>query len=195
MTGRRSSAESPPTLTDLGDVGVVWVVRGVCAVGRSPGVSRGAAGVGFALARCVRGAAGAGSYERLERGGPAPRVAGDDVVPDSSLVTNHAITIAAPPQEVWPWLTRMGWRRAGWYTPGGWTGSCPANWPSTDVLDPALVRDLGVGDTIPDGPPGYGVLRRRAGTGAARGSCCTGTTHLPRSWAQRRHAGTDWTWA
>ena len=70
----------------------------------------------------------------------------------------------------------------------------PANWPSSDVLDPALVRDLGVGDTIPDGPPGtafFVVEQVRAPHVLVLHS----TTHLPQSWAQRRHAGIDWTWA
>jgi hypothetical protein len=30
----------------------------------------------------------------------------------------------------------------------------PANQPCLDVLDQGLVRELAVGDTIPDGPPG-----------------------------------------
>jgi len=33
------------------------------------------------------------------------------------VVTNHATTVAAGPETVWPWLTRMGWYGAGWYTP------------------------------------------------------------------------------
>ncbi len=50
----------------------------------------------------------------------------------------------------------MGWHRAGYYTPA-WVDHLlfPANRPSLDVLDPTLVRDLAVGDTIPDGPHGW----------------------------------------
>ena len=40
----------------------------------------------------------------------------DDIVPDPQVVTNHAITIDAPPESGWPWLVQMGWHRAGWYT-------------------------------------------------------------------------------
>ncbi len=42
---------------------------------------------------------------------------GDAVVTAPSLVTDHAVTIAADPAEVWPWLTQMGWHLGGWYTP------------------------------------------------------------------------------
>jgi hypothetical protein len=41
---------------------------------------------------------------------------GDDIVPNPQVVTNHAITIDADPEAVWPWLVQMGWHRAGWYT-------------------------------------------------------------------------------
>ena len=62
---------------------------------------------------------------------------------------------AAPARRVWPWLTQLGWHLGGWYTPG-WVDRLlfPNNWPSLDALDPVLVRDFKVGDTIPDGPPG-----------------------------------------
>jgi hypothetical protein len=40
------------------------------------------------------------------------RLLGDDIVPKPQVVTNHAITIDAPRDCVWPWLVQMGWRRA-----------------------------------------------------------------------------------
>jgi len=40
---------------------------------------------------------------------------GDDLLPVESGAT-HAITIAAPPAAVWPWLAQMGYGRAGWYS-------------------------------------------------------------------------------
>jgi hypothetical protein len=71
------------------------------------------------------------------------------------MVTNHAVTIGARPEQIWPWLTQMGWHLGGYYTPQ-WVDRLmfPNNWSSLDHLDPNLVRDLKVGDTIPDGPPG-----------------------------------------
>jgi hypothetical protein len=49
---------------------------------------------------------------KAEAEGP---VAGDDLVRDRYRAT-HAITIARPPSEVWPWLVQMGYGRAGWYS-------------------------------------------------------------------------------
>jgi hypothetical protein len=48
---------------------------------------------------------------------------GDDIGPDPQVVTNHAITIDAPPESVWPWLVQMGWHPAGWCT-ARWVDSC-----------------------------------------------------------------------
>jgi hypothetical protein len=41
---------------------------------------------------------------------------GDDLVPEPDLVTTRAISIAAPPAAVWPWLAQMGPDRGGVYT-------------------------------------------------------------------------------
>ena len=49
---------------------------------------------------------------RDEVGGALP---GDDLVPDRYRTT-HAVTIASPPADVWPWLMQMGYRRGGWYS-------------------------------------------------------------------------------
>jgi hypothetical protein len=40
---------------------------------------------------------------------------GDDLVPDAQYRCTRAITVAAAPEEVWPWLTQVGCLRAGWY--------------------------------------------------------------------------------
>ena len=108
-----------------------------------------------------------GAYAVMHRLGsvsgstPAERAAtlpGDELIVRPSLVTNHAATLSAPPEQVWPWLTQVGWHRGGWYTPR-WVDRLlfPDNLPSTDRLDPDLVRDLRPGDRIPDGPPGTAV--------------------------------------
>ncbi|MGZ5405636.1 MAG: hypothetical protein ACXWDL_13375, partial [Nocardioides sp.] len=83
------------------------------------------------------------------------RLPGDELIVRPTVVTNHAATLPAPPEQVWPWLTQLGWHLGGWYTPR-WVDRLlfPDNWPSAKRLDPALLRDLTPGDTIPDGPPG-----------------------------------------
>ena len=37
---------------------------------------------------------------------------GDDLIMSPSLVTNHAATVDAPPEQVWPWMTQVGWHPA-----------------------------------------------------------------------------------
>jgi hypothetical protein len=41
---------------------------------------------------------------------------GDELVPSPMSVDTRAVTIAAPPSAVWPWLIQMGHGRAGWYS-------------------------------------------------------------------------------
>jgi len=119
---------------------------------------------------------------------------GDDLIDHPSLVTNHAGDLPAPPDQVWPWLTQVGWHRAGWYTPR-WVDRLlfPDNWASATRLDPELVRDLVAGDTIPDGPPGTAefVVERAQ---APHLLVLHSHTHLPPGWAERFHAKLDWVW-
>jgi hypothetical protein len=121
-------------------------------------------------------------------------VPGDEIVQCPQLRTDHAVTVDAPPDAVWPWLTQMGWHRAGWYTPR-WVDRLlfPDNWASLDRLDPALTRDPQVGDSIPDGPPGtarYDVVQARPPELLVLRS----TTHLPPGWDVRYDARFEWTW-
>ena len=83
----------------------------------------------------------------------AMRLPGDDIVANPVVVTNHAITIDAPPEDVWPWMVQMGWGRAGWYT-ARWVDRLlfPANAPSATAVI-AELQDLNVGDFVPDGAP------------------------------------------
>lgn len=41
---------------------------------------------------------------------------GDELVPDADLVATRAVSIAAPPAAVWPWLAQLGQGRGGFYT-------------------------------------------------------------------------------
>lgn len=126
-----------------------------------------------------------------ERRRPLP---GDDLIHHTTLVTNHAATLPARPEAVWPWLTQLGWHPGGWYTPR-WVDRLlfPGNWPSAVALDPELVRVLRPGDTIPGGPPGtaHFVVERAE---APRVLVLHSRTHLPPGWAEKYGAELDWVW-
>ena len=40
---------------------------------------------------------------------------GDELIPGAGQAA-RAITIEAPPMEVWPWLVQLGYGKAGWYS-------------------------------------------------------------------------------
>jgi hypothetical protein len=105
------------------------------------------AAVGAALA--IRRVGRRSGATHAEVSGSLP---GDDLVPEPMWTSTRAITIAAPPHLVWPWIVQMGFPdfRAGWYTPY-WLDRL--QWGikqrSADTLRPDLQR-VDVGDKIPD---------------------------------------------
>lgn len=48
-----------------------------------------------------------------EAAGPMP---GDDLLEGAAFVATRAISVAAPPERVWPWLVQVGTGRAGFYS-------------------------------------------------------------------------------
>ncbi len=46
----------------------------------------------------------------------AARLQGEGLVEDAQYQSTRAISIAAPPEAVWPWLVQVGCLRAGWYS-------------------------------------------------------------------------------
>jgi hypothetical protein len=125
-----------------------------------------------------------------ERAMPLP---GDDLVPDPKVQTDHAITIDAPPGDVWPWLAQVGWGRGGWYT-ARWVDRLlfPANGPSAERVVPEL-QHLEVGMFIPDGPPETECGLHVVELEPERTLVLRSNSHLPVSWRDR--ATLDWTWA
>lgn len=73
---------------------------------------------------------------------------GDEVVPAPVFDATRAVTVAAPPSAIWPWIVQIGFGRAGWY--------------SYDVLDNLARRSadrivpelqhIQIGDLVPLGP-------------------------------------------
>ena len=81
---------------------------------------------------------------------------GDELVPRPMWQSTRAITVEAPPADVWPWIVQMGYpsRRGGWYTPH-WLDRLMwrIDRRSTDEIVPGL-QQLEVGDVIPDSEDG-----------------------------------------
>jgi hypothetical protein len=105
---------------------------------------------------------------QLRRGATPEEVArplpGDDRVPDPKFEYTQAVTIEAPPEEIWPWLVQIGYHRAGWYSHDwihrllGVAGSVDDPRRSADRIVPEL-QDLAVGDLIEIAPEmGFEVL-------------------------------------
>jgi hypothetical protein len=46
----------------------------------------------------------------------AAAMPGDHVIRRAQFNATRAITIEAPPEQVWPWIAQLGYRRAGFYT-------------------------------------------------------------------------------
>jgi hypothetical protein len=69
-------------------------------------------------------------------------MAGDRIVPAAPFSATRAITIAALPGRVWPWIVQMGYGRAGFYT---YDLVDNGGYPSADdVLE--QYQDFAVGD-------------------------------------------------
>jgi hypothetical protein len=126
------------------------------------------------------------------RGERSTRMPGDEIDTRPLGVTNHAVTVDAPPSQVWPWLVQMGYHRGGWYT-YPWVD----RWiwhidnPSADRIVDAF-QDLRVGDIVPDGEPGtaWYVVRQ---LDPERSLVLHSTTHLPP--AVRNRVWVSWTWS
>jgi len=71
-------------------------------------------------------------------------LAGDEHVPEPMLQATRAVTIDAPPEEVWPWLVQMGLDRGGFYS---YDRLDNEGQPSATTIIPEL-QDLQEGDEI-----------------------------------------------
>lgn len=73
--------------------------------------------------------------------GPYP---GADLVPEGERGATMAVTIKAPPEQVWPWLVQMGGDRGGWYS---WDRLDNGGRPSAQEVHPEW-QDLALGDHV-----------------------------------------------
>ena len=94
---------------------------------------------------------------------------GDSIVAKADYVATRAITIQAPPRDVWPWLMQIGSGRAGWYSYDRLDNDGVA---SADRLLPEF-QSLAVDDLVPMIPGSeVGVWVKEIDPSAA---CCGGT--------------------
>jgi hypothetical protein len=94
----------------------------------------------------------------------AMRLVGDELVPGARYVMNHAITIDAPVDAVWPWLAQVGQDRAGFYSYDGLERAAGAAVHNADRIHPEW-QQRAVGELVPAAPQGYlgGVFGDRPG--------------------------------
>lgn len=82
------------------------------------------------------------------------RYPGAELVPDGERGATMAVTIDAPPDEVWPWLVQLGGDRAGWYS---WDHLDNGGRPSAREVHPEWQR-LAVGDYVKYWTRRYGAV-------------------------------------
>ena len=72
---------------------------------------------------------------------------GDQLAPNVLSVASRAITIQAPPPQVWPWIVQMGEDRAGFYSYTFLENLFLADMHNADRINPQW-QTRGVGDTV-----------------------------------------------
>jgi hypothetical protein len=75
---------------------------------------------------------------------------GDELVTRPTFNATRAITIAATPEQIWPWLVQVGLTRAGWYS---YDILDNLGRPSARHIIPEL-QNLAPGDVVPMSPDG-----------------------------------------
>jgi hypothetical protein len=88
--------------------------------------------------------------DEIERSMP-----GDDIVHNPSFNATRALTIAAPAENIYPWIVQMGVTRAGWYSYDLLDNLAR---PSTESILPEH-QNIHVGDVIPMSPDGKQGMR------------------------------------
>lgn len=75
------------------------------------------------------------------------RLPGDEEIPQPTVQSTRAITVAAPPQDVWPWIAQIGYvgyGRAGWYAFDFWDANAGRGRSSWRLLPQAQRLQVGL---------------------------------------------------
>jgi hypothetical protein len=79
---------------------------------------------------------------------------GDELVTEPTTTDTRGIDIDAPPEQVWPWLVQMGYKRAGWYS----YDAIDVNAGSSREIVPEF-QAIEVGQVLPTHPDGGFVVK------------------------------------
>lgn len=82
-------------------------------------------------------------------------MAGDEICVDANFSPTRAITIDAPPEDVWPWIIQIGFKRAGFYS---YDSIDNAGIPSAERIISEF-QDVKIGDHIPLDRAGGVIVR------------------------------------
>lgn len=102
-------------------------------------------------------------------------VVGDDIVADARLIATRSITLTASPDDVFPWLRQMGFKRAGWYS-YDWIDnlgrrsatSIDSRWQSVTSGDPIPAGPIAFEATVVDPPRAFVLSLARPAVGRRR---------------------------
>ena len=89
---------------------------------------------------------------------------GDGLIPNPTEMSMQAVTVNAPPEDIWPWLVQIGYQRGGLYS-YDWLDRLFGflDRPSATRILPEF-QQLAVGDKIPWGRNRYRANRGSSGT-------------------------------
>ena len=111
------------------------------------------------LPKVVAGLIVAGTYwfpvrRWMSRWGTTPEemarvMPGDALIPDATDISMQAVTVNAPPEDIWPWLVQIGYQRGGLYS-YDWLDRLFGflDRPSATRIFPEF-QQLAVGDKVP----------------------------------------------
>ena len=79
---------------------------------------------------------------------------GDEIVKNPTFHATRTVTINASPEDIWPWLVQIGYKKAGFYS---WDILDNDGIPSAERIMPEY-QDLKVGDLIPMDKDSFGKV-------------------------------------